>query len=209
MNRQYALVAELDRCIGCRGCEAACRLENGVSLGASRNHTYTMGPVGTFPRLSMYFLPLMCQQCENPACAAACPTGACYKSGEDGVVRIDPERCIGCRSCKKACPYGANCFDTEKRIMDKCDLCSASRARGDIPACVKNCAGGALHFGDVSDPDSEVSRLLAANTGHVYALRDEKGVGPRGRFILRREKWIEELPHEFERMLREGNGNVG
>ena len=208
MSRQYAIVVELDRCIGCRGCQAACKLENDICLGTSRNHTYTMGPVGTFPRLSMYFLPLMCQQCENPACAAVCPTGACDKSGEDGVVRIDPALCIGCRSCERACPYHANSFDPEKRIMDKCDLCTAARERGDVPACVKNCAGGALHFGDVNDPDSEVGRLLAANEGYVFALKDEKGVNPRGRFILRREKWIDVLPHEFERMLREGNRNV-
>ena len=209
MNKQYAIVVELDRCIGCHACQTACKAENDISLGTSRNHTYTMGPVGTFPTLSMYFLPLMCQQCENPACEAVCPTGACYKSEDDGVVRIDPELCIGCRSCQKACPYQANNFNPEKRVMDKCDLCAAARENGDVPACVKNCAGAALHFGDINDPDSEVGRLLAANEGYVFALKDEKGVNPKGRFILRREKWIDELPHVFERMMQEGNGNVG
>ncbi len=209
MSKQLAIVVDLDRCIGCRGCQAACKLENDVPLGVSRNHTYTMGPVGTFPRLSMYFLTLMCQQCKNPVCEAVCPTGACYKSVEDGVVSIDPALCIGCQSCAKACPYRACSFNPEKRIVDKCDLCAAARKDGDLPACVKNCPGGALRFGDVSDPDSDVGRLLAANSGRVFALKDEKGAGPSGRFILRRETWIDELPHEFERMLREGNGNVG
>lgn len=208
MSRQYAIVVELDRCIGCRGCQTACKMENDISLGSSRNHTYTMGPVGTFPKLSMYFLTLMCQQCEKPVCEEVCPTGACYKSADDGVVYIDPALCIGCQSCRKACPYHANSFDPEKRIMDKCDLCAEARANGDVPACVKNCAGGALHYGDILDADSEVGRLLAANSGHVFTLKDENNNGPCGRFILKREAWIDELPHEFERMLREGNGNV-
>lgn len=208
MKKQYAIVVELDRCIGCRGCQVACKFENDISLGASRNHTYTMGPVGSFPKLSMYFLTLMCQQCENPACESVCPTGACYKSEEDGIVRIDPELCIGCKSCQKACPYHANNFNPEKRIMDKCDLCEASREAGEIPACIKNCAGAALHFGDINDPESKVSQLLAANEGYVFTLKDETGVNPCGRFILRREPWIEELPHVFEKMLQEGNGNV-
>lgn len=208
MNRQYAIVVELDRCIGCRGCQVACKIENDISLGTSRNRTYTMGPVGAFPKLSMYFLTLMCQQCENPACEAVCPTGACYKREDDGVVRIDPELCIGCRSCQKACPFQANNFSPEKRMMDKCDLCAASREKGETPACIKNCAGGALHYGDVNNPDSEVGRLLAANEGYVFALKDEKGVNPQGRFILKREKWIDELPHIFEKKLREGNGNA-
>ncbi len=207
MSRQLAIVVDVDRCIGCRGCRAACRLENDLPLGVSRNHTYTMGPVGTFPKLSMYFLTLMCQQCENPLCEQVCPTGACFKSGDDGVVYVEPSLCIGCRSCARACPYLAVGFDAEKRVAQKCDLCAGARENGDVPACVKNCAGGALHFGDVNDPDSEVGRLLEAGAGHVFSLRDDEGAGPSGRFILRREAWIDELPHEFERKLREGNGN--
>ena len=78
MSKQYAMVVEVDRCIGCFGCQVACKFENDVALGTSRCHTYTMGPVGDFPHLSMYFLTVQCQQCENPSCTEVCPTGACY-----------------------------------------------------------------------------------------------------------------------------------
>ena len=204
MKKQYAMVVEADRCLGCHACRAACKYENDIALGTSRVHTYTMGPVGEFPRLSMYFLTVHCQQCEEPACAAVCPTGACWKSDEDGVVRIDPDTCIGCRSCLKACPFRANNFNAEMRIADKCTVCDRQREAGETPACVKNCPGGALHYGDILDPESEVGRLLSANEGHVYTLKDEDGCRPSGRFILKKEKWIDMLPFEFEEALREG-----
>ena len=202
MSRQFVIVAELDRCIGCRGCEVACKWENDVPLGVSRCRSYTMGPTGTFPKLNMYFLPLMCQQCENPACADACPTGACAKSGADGVVYVDAEKCVGCGACVRACPYHACGMNREKNIMEKCDLCAQSS--GGEPACVKNCAGGALHYGDVSDPDSGVSMLLRANEEYVFALKDEKAVRPSGRFILKKNEWIDILPFELEKAMKEG-----
>jgi len=202
MSKQLAIVAELDRCIGCRGCEAACKWENNLPLGAFRCHTYTMGPTGTFPKLNLYFLPLMCQQCEDPACAAACPTGACAKSGNDGVVYVDAETCVGCGACVAACPFHACSMNPETQVPEKCDLCAAS---GDIPACVKNCAGSALHYGDLNDPDSEVSRLLSDNADHVYALKDAGHVRPSGRFLLKRGEWIDMLPYTLEKAMKEGN----
>ena len=204
MNRQLAMVVEADRCIGCHGCKVACKFEHDIGPGASRVNTYTMGPVGDFPHLSMYFMTVHCQQCEEPGCVAVCPTGACYRSDKDGVVRVDPELCIGCQSCLRACPYQANCFDPDRRVADKCDLCAELREEGKEPACVHNCPGGALHFGDITDPESDVAKLLAENAEQVYTLKDDTGVRPSGRFILKREKWIGELPHEFEQALREG-----
>lgn len=205
MDRQFAMVVEVDRCIGCRGgCQVACKLENDIALGGARSRFYTMGPVGEFPEVSMYFLPVMCQQCESPSCAAVCPTGACCKSEEDGVIYIDRELCIGCRSCIRACPFQASFFNTELRTADKCDLCAQRRGKGEAPACVQNCAGGALHFGDINDPASEVYALLQKNEGHVYTLKDENGNRPSGRFILKNHKWIDMLPFEFEEALKEG-----
>lgn len=188
---KYIFVVDLDRCIGCKGCQIACKVENEVALGSNRTTVRTVGPTGTYPNLQMYFLPSMCQQCEEPACAKVCPTGACYKNRDNGIVMIDQDRCIGCKSCIDACPYQTNTFNKELNIADKCDMCSHLREVGEKPACVKNCAGRALIFGDISDPNSEVSiKLNEAGSEHVYSLRD-CGIGPSVRYILRNANWQE------------------
>jgi Fe-S-cluster-containing dehydrogenase component len=145
----------------------------------------------------MYFLPLMCQQCEHPPCVGVCPTGAAAKSPEDGVVYIDTSRCTGCQSCKRACPYEATILNNEMHVMDKCTLCPELRQRGEKPPCVVNCSGGALFFGDLRDPESDVCRRIAREKPeHVHSLTDF-GNKPAGRFILRRAHWIPTLPHRF------------
>ena len=202
---QFAMVVEVDRCIGCKGgCQIACKTEHNIALGRSRSVLYTMGPVGTFPDLEMYFLPVMCQQCKDPACARVCPTGACYKNEEDGVILIDPDSCIGCKACIRECPFHCNSFNEERRVADKCTLCMERRGEGKIPVCVKNCAGGALHFGDIEDPKSEVSKLLAENEGHIHTLPDEKDCHPSARYILKNATWIDVMPFAFEKALKEG-----
>ena len=194
--KQITFVIDADRCIGCKGCQVACKMENVVALGPGRNKVCTVGPTGTYPDLQLYFLTAVCQQCENPACVAVCPTGACYKDGEDGVVRIDKSICIGCGSCRRVCPYGCIQENKELRVSDKCDLCTHLREAGDIPACVRNCPGSALRFGDVSDPDSEVSKLLASTAPeYIHTLRDE-GNGPTVRYILRRADWVDVRPQD-------------
>ena len=194
--KKITFVIDVDRCIGCKGCQVACKVENSVSLGSCRNPVKTIGPVGEYPNIQMYFLPTMCQQCENPTCVEVCPTGASYVNHEDGSILIDQTICIGCKSCNNACPYQANTFNEELRVMDKCTMCIQRREQGEVPACVMNCCGGALHVGDVNDPDSEVSRLLR-ETGeeHIYQLRDF-GNHPSVRYILRNDKWIDVLPQE-------------
>ncbi|MCQ2530533.1 MAG: 4Fe-4S dicluster domain-containing protein [Lachnospiraceae bacterium] len=189
--KQFAIVIDLDRCIGCRaGCQVACKMENDIGLGKSRSVLHTI-TYGKYPDQHMYYIPVMCQQCEDPACVNVCPTGACYKSDEDGVVYIDKEACIGCQSCRKACPYDAENFNKELRVMDKCIICSHLREKDEKPACVSLCPGNAIYFGDVNDPESEVSKLLAANEGHVYSLNNDAGTNPSGRFILRKDEWID------------------
>ncbi|BAK46017.1 MAG: 4Fe-4S dicluster domain-containing protein [Lachnospiraceae bacterium] len=197
-KKQLAFVVELDRCIGCKGCQVACKMENGTPLGSDRIKVRKVGPTGTYPNLEMYFLPTMCQQCEEPVCARVCPTGAIYKNESDGVVKIDREKCIGCHSCNNACPYHANTFSEARNNMDKCTICFQERANGEEPACVKNCSGKALHYGDVNDPDSEVSRLLAeAGEDHVFQFQDF-GNHPSARYILKHAAWQDILPQELD-----------
>lgn len=205
-KKQLAFVVDLDRCIGCRGCQAACHLENGTPLGVNRIQVHQVGPVGTFPNLNMYFLPAMCQQCANPTCVEVCPTLAIHKDPDTGVVLLDTDKCIGCQSCNRACPYHVNTFSLSRNQMDKCTLCVQNRNRGEEPACVKNCPGRALRWGDLNDPSSAVSRLLReAGEEHVFALRDF-GNQPSARYILRRQEWQDVLPQDLESVEQRRKG---
>ena len=177
------MVVDLDRCIGCYGCEIACKQENDVDLGAYWNRVDQMGPYGDFPRISAYWLPHACQHCAEPACVEACPTGASHRA-DDGVVLVDADSCIGCESCMKACPYGARSIDSRTHVAGKCTLCVDLREAGGRPACVKNCVGQARFVGDLDDPNSDVSQAVAnAGEGNVYYLADA-GIGPTVAYIL-------------------------
>lgn len=192
--KQLAFVIELDRCIGCKACQVSCKMENNTTLGSDRTKVRTVGPIGIHPNLEMYFLPTACQQCEKPVCVEVCPSGAIYKRREDGVVAIDPKKCIGCHICNEECPYHANTFSEMRRVMDKCNLCAESRAEGEQPACIRNCSGRALHYGDINDPNSEVSKLLKeAGEENVYSLKDF-GNKPSTRYILKTATWQDVLP---------------
>lgn len=196
--KKNIMVVDLDRCIGCKACQVACKMENGVALGSSRIKVPAIGPTGIYPDLEMYFLPSMCQQCEEPPCVKVCPTGASYIRSEDGLVLVEKEKCIGCKSCLRACPYEVNFFNNEMRIADKCTLCVHLTDQGELPACVKICAGSALLFGDINDPESKVSLAVkAAGSENVHTLRDF-GNKPAVLYILRKAKWIDVLPQECE-----------
>ena len=145
------LVIDLDRCSGCDSCVAACKLENQMNLGVVRNHVSAVGPVGTFPDIEMYWLPMQCQQCENPGCIEVCPTGASYRDPETDVVLVNKEKCIGCMTCEKSCPYG-HPVQLDDGLSQKCVLCSDENPEGvPDPTCAKACPVRALEFGTLAE----------------------------------------------------------
>ena len=197
---KLAIAISQRRCIGCQCCAEACKMENNVPMGMLWSRTLTEGSevmdaaVGQFPNLSLQYLPVACQHCENPACQKVCPTGATYKD-DMGRVQIDYDKCIGCRMCMAACPYNARVFNwndpvhdpdfnygdkdvpvRKKGVMEKCTLCKERTDRGEEPMCVVCCPTHARIFGDLDDPNSEISKLRAS--GNVRILLEEMGTEP-------------------------------
>jgi molybdopterin-containing oxidoreductase family iron-sulfur binding subunit len=194
---RYGMAINLKRCIGCQACTIACKQEHGTGPGVFWRKVIT-SETGTYPNAKLTFLPLLCNQCSEPACADVCPVNATKKQS-DGVVTIDDTKCIGCRYCQVACPYGARVFVTsntkeyfpgkgltayEKAVypahvpgtVEKCNFCQERLLQGREPACVKTCPAKALTFGDLDDPNSEVARLVVANG--AQPLKPEAGTKP-------------------------------
>lgn len=198
----YGMAIDLKRCIGCHTCAMACKVANNIPEDVWWNRILTDGgdtidtPRGEYPNLSMRFMAVSCQHCENPACVKVCPVGATYKDAETGIVRQDYDKCIGCRMCMAACPYtGVRSFNWEepkyavdasfgdadvpkhqKHVVEKCTFCYQRIARDEDPACMELCPGRARFWGDFDDPDSEVSRLIRERE-HMQLLPD-RGTKP-------------------------------
>ncbi len=199
--KKLGLVIDLDTCVGCHACAVSCKEWNagGHSAPLTDEHPYERDPLGVwFNRVHTYevdrgadsrtvHFPRSCLHCEEPACVTVCPTGASYKREEDGIVLVNAETCIGCKLCSWACPYGAREYDADDGVMKKCTLCIdriyneklAEEER--VPACVSACPTNARHFGDLGDPDSDVSRLTAARGG--YDLMPETGYRPVNKYL--------------------------
>ncbi len=177
---QYGMLIDIRRCIGCHGCSVACKAEFEVPLGATRSWVEYVER-GAYPDVRRSFLPRLCNQCSNPYCVPVCPTGATYKRDEDGIVIIDPEICIGCGNCILACPYDVRFLNPDTGVAEKCDFCIHRVSKGLAPACVEACIGNARIFGDLNDPDSEISRQIA--THPVSVLRQGVGTEPNVYYI--------------------------
>lgn len=204
--KRLGLVIDLDTCVGCHACATNCKEWNTSGHSApltdvnaykaeqrgvwfNRVHTFEVGdqgPDGAKNGRTVHF-PKNCMHCEFPDCVTVCPTGASYKRAEDGIVLVDHDKCIGCKLCSWACPYGAREFDEVEGVMKKCTLCidkiyNTNLAEADrVPACVATCPSKARHFGDFNDPNSNVSRLTAERGG--MELLPELGYQPTSRYL--------------------------
>lgn len=204
----FGFLVDTERCIGTGKCLMACRLENNVPEGFSRTwveryvhfkdetiqvdtvpetgYAGTEMPVIDADNVkTSYFVPKLCNHCENPPCNQVCPTHASITSPE-GVELIDPELCIGCAYCVQACPYGARFINPNTGNADKCTWCYHRLMRGQQPACVEACPTGARVLGRLDDPDSEISKRLAMIP--VSVLKEHLGTHPKLRYT--------ELPRE-------------
>jgi sulfite dehydrogenase (quinone) subunit SoeB len=148
--------------------------------------------------------PKSCLHCEDPPCVPVCPTGASYKRKEDGIVLVDYDKCIGCKYCSWACPYGARELDEDRKVMTKCTLCvdrvtdKALPEAERKPACVLACPTNARLFGDVHDPASVVSQAITERAG--YPLMPEWGTRPANHYLPRRRTTINLHAEDLQRI---------
>lgn len=209
-QKKLGLLIDLDICVGCHACAVACKEWNvdGISGPLPDENPYGAQPDGVwFNRVHSYELdalhesaqpastlhfPRSCLHCETPACVTVCPTGASYKRAEDGIVLVDADKCIGCKLCSWACPYGAREYSPTEGVMKKCTLCVDRIYNEHIPeaqrqpACVQACPTRARSFGDFADPESEVSVKSRERNGQ--ALMSELEYKPVNRYLPPRKK---------------------
>lgn len=160
---RYAMSVDLTTCVACDACVIACKTENDVPNGYARDWTEEYVK-GRYPNLTVEFYSNRCQHCENAPCVAACPTEASYI--QDGIILVDREKCVECTHCIAACPYGAR-YRYPGYYIDKCTFCHHRLGSGKSTACVEICPTGSLVFGDLDDPDSEISKLLHIRTYRI------------------------------------------
>ena len=177
----------------------------------NRIHTFEVTPAesrgcgghgGGTANAQIVHFPKSCLHCDDAPCVTVCPTGASYKRAADGIVLVNEDACIGCGLCAWACPYGAREMDAEAGVMKKCTLC-VDRIYNDnipeidrVPSCVRTCPANARHFGDLADPTSDVSLLVAARGG--VALMPEQGTRPVNRYLPPRPKADIDAPESID-----------
>jgi molybdopterin-containing oxidoreductase family iron-sulfur binding subunit len=202
-GRKWGMLIDLTKCRpDCTACLQACREENNVAfVGDNRYDVHLIRKARLLPREGGgdggKSVILLCNQCDKPPCVQVCPVQATYKR-DDGIVIVDPHRCIGCRYCMIACPYNARYFNFKESqdwpnkafprrshgVAEACDLCAHRLDVGKAPACVEACSnkgGGAILVGDLNDPDAEISRLIAKDP--VKRIREDLGTEPKVYYV--------------------------
>jgi len=201
-EHHWGMCIDINECIGCGRCVAACKKENKVPMvpfffrtwveryrvflkgdtkidspnGAINGFQKETGSENESP-IRTFFVPKICNQCEKPPCVQVCPVGATFKT-RDGVVLVDTDYCIGCRYCIQACPYGARFLHPETRTAEKCTFCYHRIVEGLLPACVENCPTQARKFGELGKKASPLLRFMRMNKIRVLksALNTEPKV---------------------------------
>ncbi len=223
---RYGMVIEIDKCLGCRACMEACKVENNTPQGHFWMYVFRLEE-GEFPNVRQTFMPRSCMHCDNPPCVQVCPTQARFKR-TDGLVLTDFDRCIGCQYCSVACPYGVNYLNSRKPsdnyyldwtearvksaegnvppydnpdlnrkhkgngrriaggghykgVIEKCTFCVQRLDKGLEPACANACPVDALHFGDLDDPESEISKLLGRRRS--FRLKEDLNTQPKVHYV--------------------------
>ncbi len=171
---KYGFIIDNRKCIGCHACTTACKSEHEVPLGVFRTWVKQVEK-GTFPNTRRVFSVLRCNHCTDAPCVEICPVEALFIR-PDGIVDFDNQRCIGCKSCMQACPYDALYIDSDTRTAAKCNYCAHRVDLGLEPACVVVCPEHAIISGDMDDPESEISIVLARHQTTVR--KPEKGTQP-------------------------------
>jgi Fe-S-cluster-containing dehydrogenase component/formate-dependent nitrite reductase membrane component NrfD len=172
---KWAKVIDHTKCIGCHACSTACKSENQVPLSVNRTYVKYV-EVGQFPHARRAFQVTRCNQCDDPPCTQACPTGAIYARA-DGIVDFDKSICVGCKACIAACPYDAIFINPEDHSAEKCNFCAHRLDIGLEPACVIVCPTEAILVGDLNDATSKVSHLVGRTP--VVVRRPEKKTHPK------------------------------
>jgi tetrathionate reductase subunit B len=178
-GKRFGMVINQERCIGCEACSIACKIENNTSDYGIKVETQGGAvkdtPGGNFPNLTLDFLPNLCNHCEKPPCVDSCPEDSLQKR-DDGIVILDKELCTGCQSCLTVCPYNIIVFDDGNNLAEKCNFCVHRVDQGLEPFCVICCEGQAIHFGDLNDSNSVVSKLISEK--NTFQLKTEEGTSP-------------------------------
>ncbi len=176
----YSMVLREHLCIDCERCKEACVKTNGVpDYGSRTTILQKQRDLGGGEKETI-FMPILCNQCNRPPCVRVCPTTATYKDPKTGIVVMNNDRCIGCKTCMTACPYNARYFHEKNRAVDKCNFCWDTRlSKGKtITACAEACPADVRIFGDLTDQDSRVYELLHRPETLIWVLRPETGALP-------------------------------